>query len=446
MKFRPLFFITFLALTLAGTLAANWPQWRGPSSNGASDSAKNLPVTWDESKNVVWKAQLPSWSAATPIIWEDTVFVTSAEKGFSVLAGYSGGRRGRRRPASEPEMTNDKIFLLALDRKDGTVRWQKQIDAGNKLFRKQNSASPSPITDGEHVWIMTGNGKFSAYTMQGEEMWRRDIQTDYGRFGLNHGYASTPLLHGGKLFVQVLHGMKTDDPSYVFAVNPATGKTLWKVERPTDAQHESPDDYSTPQIAVVDGTEQLVISGGDYVTGHSLATGEELWRMGGLNPTDNPAQRTIASSVVLGNKVFITSTRGRPFVAFEAGGHGNITGKSELWTNNLGSDVPTPTTDGELIYVLNDKGFLNALDAQSGEPVYQGQRIELGTYSSSPLLADGKLYCTSEEGTTTVVKAGAEFEVLGVNKLNSHTLASPVAVDEEIYIRTADHLYRIGKK
>ena len=341
---------------------------------------------------------------------------------------------------------HDKIFLMALNRKDGSVRWQHQIDGGNQLFRKQNSASPSPITDGKFVWIMTGNGKLACLTVDGKEVWKRDIQAEYGQFGLNHGYASTPLLHGNRLYVQVLHGMKTDDPSYVFAADKNTGKSLWKVERPTDAVTESPDNYATPQVVSVGGKLQLVISGGDYATGHDLDTGKELWRLGGFNPTDNPMNRTIASSIVIGGNVFTPSTRGRPFIAFRAGGSGNITGKNELWTNNLGADVPTPTTDGKYIYVLKDNGSLNCLEAATGKPIYESQRIELGTYSSSPLLADGKIYCINEEGTTTVVKAGPTFEILGVSKLDSSTLASPVAVGNQLFIRTADHLYCIQKR
>jgi outer membrane protein assembly factor BamB len=435
---RILCVLVFAGVVLTGPLQANWPQWRGPNSNGSTQAARDLPVTWTETQNVRWRAKMPSWSAATPIVWEDTIFVTSAEEGFVRLGGGNQRRPGETSP--------DKIFLMAVNRKDGSSRWQNQIDSGNQLFRKQNSASPSPITDGKNVWIMTGNGKFACYTMAGKEVWKRDIQADYGKFGLNHGYASTPLLHGDRLYVEVLHGMLTDDPSYVFAVDKNTGKTIWKVERPTDAPRESPDNYATPQLASVGGKLQLVISGADYVTGHDLDSGKELWRIGGFNPTNNPANRTIASSVVIGGNVFTTSTRGRPFIAFRAGGSGNITGKNELWTNNLGADVPTPTTDGKYIYVLVDNGVMNCLEAETGAVAYQGQRIELGTYSSSPLLADGKIYCTSEEGTTTVVRSGPAFEILGVSKLDSHTLASPVAVGNQIFIRTADYLYCIQKK
>jgi len=431
--------IVFLAgLAATGSVQANWPQWRGPNSDGSSKTARGLAVSWSQTENVLWRTKMPSWSAATPIIWADTIFVTTAEEGFTPLD------RGKRSQSNQP--APDKIFLVAIHRKDGAVKWRQQIDSGNQLFRKQNSASPSPITDGKHVWIMTGNGKLTCFTMDGKQVWKRDLQADYGKFGFNHGYASTPLLHGNRLIVQVLHGMHTDDPSYVFAVDKGTGKNIWRVERPTDAQHESPDNYATPQIAVVDGKEQIVISGADYVTGHDLNNGKELWRIGGFNPGNNPANRTIASSIVIGGTVFTPSTRGKPFVAFRAGGSGNITGKSEVWTNNLGADVPTPTTDGKYLYVLVDNGIMNCLEAATGKVVYQGKRIESGTYSSSPLLADGKIYCVDEQGTVTVLKAGPEFEILAVNKLDNLTLASPVAVDNQIFIRTADYLYCIQKK
>ncbi|MEJ2246466.1 MAG: PQQ-binding-like beta-propeller repeat protein [Acidobacteriota bacterium] len=430
-------FPLFVILTLSLNSKAHWPQWRGPNFDGSTTTAYNLAEKWDQTENILWRAELPSWSAATPAVWDDIIFVTSAERGFPSL--LTGSRRG------SGSDDRDEILLLALNRKDGSIRWQQQIDDGNQLYRKQNSASPSPITDGNHVWIMTGNGIRACFSMEGAEVWKRDIQEEYGRFGLNHGYASTPLLYGDRLYIEVLHGMKTDDPSYVFAVDKTNGKTVWKVERPTDAVGESPDNYATPQAVSVGETIQLVISGADYVTGHDMDTGKELWRIDGLNPGNNPSNRTIASSLVIGSNVFTTSTRGRPFIAFRAGGNGDIS-DNELWKNNLGSDVPTPTTDGKYIYVLRDNGLMHCIEAITGKVVYESQRIELGTYSSSPLLADGKIYCINEEGTTTVVQAGPSFKILGVNKLDSHTLASPVAVDNQIFIRTGNYLYCIQKQ
>src|SRR5204863_1770149 len=169
--------------------------------------------SWSQTQTVVWRTTLPSWSAATPIIWENTIFVTSAEGGSAKLhGGFGGFRFGGSGP--------DKIFLLAINRKDGSIRWRKQIDSGNQLFTaKHNAASASPITDGKHVWTMTSNGRMTCLSMDGAEVWTRDIQVDYGKFGLWGGYGSTPLMHGERLYVQVLHGYRTSDPSYVFAVD-----------------------------------------------------------------------------------------------------------------------------------------------------------------------------------------------------------------------------------
>src|SRR5262249_26696057 len=141
---------------------------RGPNSNGSTRTAHDLPVRWSQTENVLWRLKLPSWSAATPIVWMDTIFITSAEEGFTPLDS------SKRRASGSP--VPDKILLFAIGRKDGTIKWRRQIDSRNQLFRKQNSASPSPITDGKNVWIMTGNGKFACFAMDGSEIWKRDIQ------------------------------------------------------------------------------------------------------------------------------------------------------------------------------------------------------------------------------------------------------------------------------
>ncbi len=441
--------LTLSALPLSAA-ESNWPQWRGPQFNGSSPSASGLAAEWTTETNVLWKTELPSWSAATPAVWGKVVFVTSAQEGFATPGAYSrGGGRGRgpgprRGPGGWPgSRSQDQILLIAVDRDDGSQLWQRTIGDGNRIYRKQNLASPSPITDGRHVWVLTGGGDLSSYDMDGNKAWSRNIQSDYGMFGLNHGYASTPRLHKGRLYLQVLHGMKTDDPSYVFAVDPKTGKTIWKVDRPTDATAESPDDYSTPLIVNADGREQLVVSGGDYVTGHDLDNGKELWRMGGFNPGHERFYRTIASSIHIGDTVYTPSTRGNPFIAFKAGGEGWITDTAKVWENALGADVPTPATDGKRLFVVNDRGVLNVLDAKTGELLAERLRLEPGTYSSSPLLADGKLYALNEEGTTTVVDVEDGYKIIATNRLGSHALASPIAVDGQIFVRTAGHLYCI---
>jgi outer membrane protein assembly factor BamB len=407
-----------------------WSQWRGPNLNGSNPTARNLPITWSATENVAWKVPMPSWSAATPVIWNDTVFVTSAEEGFDGAKGSA----------------NDKILLLAINRRDGSIRWQRIIGAGNQTFRKQNLASPSPVTDGRYVWTMTGSGFLYCHDFSGKEVWSRALQADFGRFGLNHGYASSPLLYGGRLYVQVLHGMTTDAPSYVLAIDKVTGKNIWRVARPTDAVFESPDSYTTPTIAIVRGKPQLVVLGGDYVTGHDLERGNEIWRMGGLNPEHQRFYRTISSPLTIGDVVYASSTRGKPFIAFRATGTGMLDSSAVLWKNDLGPDVPSPVTDGKRIFVVNDRGIVVAIDAPTGRIRWNRQRIEGGAYSASPLLADGKIYAVNEEGTTTVLSAGEDFRVLGVNRLDSRTLSSPVAVGSQLFIRTSEALYCLTKK
>lgn len=436
---RPPLVLALLAAAVAAPATAasgNWPQWRGPHGNGSSD-ATGLPVRWSATENIIWKTKLPSWAAATPIVWGDTVFVTSAEEG-------SSPNRQNARLLGGGDQARDRLYLIAVNRATGAVRWQQPMGRGNRIGNKQNMASPSPVTDGKRVWAINGNGELRCFDFSGRLLWMRDLQKDYGKFGVQFGYASSPVLHEGKLYLQNLQGMYTDDPSYVLAVDGGSGKTLWKVERPTDAVHESPDSYSTAALAEVAGETLLIVSGGDYVTAHDLKTGRERWRAGGLNPNKATNFRTIASSLVVGGIVLAPSRR-RPFIAFRTDGAGDVTDSKRLWSTDYGPDVPTPTSDGERFYIIDDKGIALCLRVRDGSVVWDRKRIEPGTYSASPLLADGKIYAVNEEGATTVLKAGDNFEILAVNRLDDYTLASPAAAGNRLFIRTAEYLYCIGK-
>jgi outer membrane protein assembly factor BamB len=319
------------------------------------------------------------------------------------------------------------------------------------MERKQNMSSPSPVTDGRHVWVMTGVGVLKAFDFAGTELWSRNIQTDYGRFGLNWGYASSPLLQDDALYVQVLHGMKTDDPSYVLKIDKMTGKTVWHVERPTDAIVESPDSYTTPLwVDLGGGRAELVITGGDVVTGHNPETGRELWRADVLNPSNNRNYRIVASPTFAGGLV-IAPTRNNPMTAIRPGGSGDVSTSHVAWQFAQGPDVPTPVSDGTLLYVVRDGGVVFALDLQTGATVYGPERLPPGTYSASPILADGKIYVTTEEeGITTVFRAGPKFEILSSNSLANDCAPyclSTVAISEgQIFMRTASYLWAIGER
>jgi outer membrane protein assembly factor BamB len=228
-------------------------------------------------------------------------------------------------------------------------------------------------------------------------------------------------------------------------VDKASGRTLWRVERPTDAVRESPDSYTTPTIVrTAAGGLELIVSGGDCVTGHDLATGRELWRVNGMNPSGRTDYRMVASPISHNDVAFVPS-RERPLVAIRTGGRGDVTASHKLWSTDLGPDVPTPVTDGKYLYILRDNGTVYCFDIANGAAVYSGQRAAPGTYSASPILADGRLYLTSEDGTTTVIKAGPQFEILAQNELSDYTLSTPVIVKGQIFVRTDNALWAIGK-
>lgn len=411
-----------IALCAAAAVSAeNWPQWRGPTLNGAT-SEKNLPFKWSATDNIAWKLAVPARSGATPIVWGNHIFLSVA------LLDATGD-----------------LELWSVDRTKGEILWKRPLGGGNHRQRKQNMSSPSPVTDGTGVWAMTGTGVLKAFDFSGKEVWTRDIQQEYGRFGLNWGYASSPLLHGDALYVQVLHGMKTDDPSYLLRIDKVSGKTVWRVERPTSAIMESPDAYTTPALLQYGATTEIVVTGGDVVTGHDPATGREVWRSAGLNPRNIPSYRIVASPLIAGGLI-IAPTRERPMLALKPGGRGDVTASHRAWSFDFGPDVPTPVSDGTLLYVVRDNGVVYALNLQSGAIVWGPERLRPGTYSASPILGDGRIYITSEEGVTSVFSAGAKFELLAENVVDEYTLSSIAISQGQLFLRTDKHLYAIGAR
>lgn len=450
-RINPALVLLSFTLAIPQLLSAseNWPQWRGPTGDGRSDST-GLPTTWGPEQNIVWKTELPSWSGSTPIIWGDYVFVMSPSKQLAAASAEppadnkKGGKGGRpRRDPGGPD-----LLLLCLSKKDGSLRWQRELDRGNDTYMKQNSSSPSPVTDGKHVWATTGNGVVTCLDFAGKVLWTKSLQKEYGNFGLNWGYGSSPLLFNGNLIIEVLHGMKTDDPSYLVAIEGESGKVVWRKERPTDAPREAPDSYTTPTLAQVNGQQQIVVAGGDYLTGHDPKTGTELWRAGGLNPTQSGVWRTVNSPVVADGIIYI-GTRQKPVFAFKIGNSG-VTEKDLIWKwdEDGGPDVPTPVTDGKYYYMVADNGLLTCLDAKTGKVVYGPKRTGVGgIVDSSPLLADGKLYITNENATTVVLAAGPEYKELAKNELDgSFTMSSLAVSGKQLFLRTSTHLYCIGQK
>ena len=432
-------------LLIAGFLQAqdNWPHWRGPYHNGISDS-KNLPMKWSAAENIKWKIPLPSWGAATPVIWGDFIFITSPSKAEPQQpAEGAQGQRGGRAAGLDPG--GPELILFCMSKSDGKILWERELDDNNQIHRKQNDSTPSPVTDGKHVWTVTGTGKVAAFDMKGQQIWKFDLQQEYGVFGHNWGYGSSPLLHDGSLIVEVLHGMKTDDPSYIVSFNAATGKVQWRQERPTDAERESPDAYTTPVLLLYEGQTQIVISGGDYVTGHDFKTGKEIWRAAGLNPLKRSNYRIVPTPIFVDGLIY-APTRKTPLLALKAGGIGDITDSHLVWKyeGSAAPDVPSPVSDGKYFYMVDDRGFVTCLDAKTGAVIWGPETTDEGIVSASPVMSEGNLYILNEKAVTSIVSVGPEFKLLATNELDgTYTLASPAVSGSQLFIRTSTHLYCI---
>ncbi len=419
---------------LAG-YAENWPQWRGPFFNG-STTETNLPTEWSKTENVIWSAPLPGYSGATPVVWEDSVFVCS------------------------PDEQKD-LLLLCLDRKTGKVRWQKQVAQGDREKGRNNMASPSPVTDGKSVFVLFGTGNLAAYDFSGREVWARDLAKEYGRFSINWLYGSSPMLYQNKLYIQVLQSNPIPPDytqaldgnpkreSYLLCLDPATGKDLWRHVRTTDAFSEAQEAYTTPMPCETPSGLQIIVVGGNYVTAHDPGTGEEIWRCGGLNDKREPFWRIVPSPVIAGGLVIACGPKRDPVLAIEPDGRGLVTTTKTAWKfKEYPSDCVTPLDyEGKLFIFDGDRQVLSCLDPGTGEKKWQGKLSVHEIFRASPTGADGKIYCVSENGTVVVLGAGDEFKSLATISMGEGPVRASIAVAHgELFIRTAQSLYCVGKR
>ena len=253
--------VSMLIFAPAAVLTAeNWPSWRGPTGNGVSNE-RNVPVEWSREENVAWRLPLPGAAGATPVVWGERIFLTS-------------------------EVGEDLVLLCVSTR--GRELWRQKVSTGSRTVRDDegNYASPSPVTDGRHVWSMMGTGDLGCYTVEGEPVWKVDLQERYGEFNIQFGMASTPVLHAGRLYVQLIHGDgdASTHEAVVACLDAATGEGVWQSPRVTGAHTENEHSYASPILYNFGDLELLITHGADYTIAYRLENGEEVWRMGGLNP------------------------------------------------------------------------------------------------------------------------------------------------------------------
>jgi len=434
--------LTIAAILFAGTTlasAANWPQWRGPHLQGWTDET-GLPETWSKTENVLWRTPMVSRSAATPIVWEGRVFITA-------LSG--------------PEKGGQKLDVvgLCLDVKTGKILWQRTLGPNRYAMGKNTAANNSAVTDGTTVWFYTGTGHLVAFDVAGKELWRRDLEKDHGRFVVKWGYHPTPLLYRGKLYVPVFQnpgpgkynaptGGRTGPlPSFFLAIDPKTGKDLWKHVRPTDATDESTEGYFT--IVPYEGADrrELIVAAGEFVTGHDPETGRELWRWE-FTPHDRRTWQRVVSSPVMGDGlIYAQRPKHRTLYALKPGATGKVGDEILAWR----FDGPTPDSNTSLLYqgrlyvVDGDKRMMACLDATTGEQKWRSRLDVRGPVRASPTGADGKVYLLSEGGDALVLAAGDAFTLLSKIEMGERPSRSTiVAAQGRLFIRTAKALYCVG--
>ena len=413
---------TFVFLLLSVPLPAAdgdrfWPQWRGPLLTGAALHGEP-PVEWSETKHVRWKVEIPGKGSATPVVWGDTIFVLTSVPADAAAA-----------------QAKQRFTVLAIGRKDGKVLWQRVVreEVPHEGHHPTNTwASASALTDGERVYAFFGSRGLYALDLKGNVKWEKDLGDMNIKLGF--GEAASPALHGDRLVVNWDH----EGESFIVALDARTGKQLWRVPR------DEKTSWSTPLVVEHNGRAQVITSATSRVRSYDLATGELIWHATGMTAN------AIPTPVHSDGLVFLTSGfRGNALMAVRlAEAKGDITnGPAIVWRYDRDTPyVPSPLLYGGQLYVLkSNNGILSAFEAKTGKKLYGEQRLEgVPNVYASPVGVAGRVYVAGRDGGVAVVQQGPEFKLLAVNQLEDGFDASPVPVDDELYLRGRKYLYRIS--
>jgi hypothetical protein len=393
------------ALLLGNARAENWPSFRGPRGDGVSGETE-VPLTWSASENIAWKRPIPGRGHASPILWDERLFVVSAAE-----------ERGER-------------LLICLERRTGRTLWQRAVlTAPLEPIHSLNSyASSTPATDGERVYVsfLDRDRMFvAAYDFSGNRLW----EAHPGPFASKHGYCSSPVLWRDLVILNGDH----DGNGFLVALDRRTGRTVWRTPRPNNTRS-----YCTPLIRAVNGRPLLMMSGSKCVAAYDPATGAQRWIV------DGPTEQFVAAPAFNGRLLFITAGYPeRHIVAIRPDGRGNVTRSHVAWRTRRGcAYVPSPVVVGDYLLVAADGGFATCFMADTGETLWT-ERLG-GGHSASPVVAAGRVYFQSDRGVTTVVRPGRAFVRLAVNELGEETYASPAVSQGQVFLRGVRHLYAIG--
>ena len=420
----------------------NWHHWRGPHATGAAAEA-NPPTTWSETENVRWKVAIPGTGHAAPIIWEDKIFIQTAVKGEAAKAETEesdddnpfGGFFERRRGRDAIENAY-KFDLLAINRNDGSILWQKtlrEINPHEGTHQDATFASNSPVTDGEHVYAYFGSRGLYCVDMMGNVKWEKDIGTMYKRNTFGEG--SSPVLHGNTLVIVQDH----EGDSFITALDKRTGDVLWKTAR------DERTTWFSPIVVEQNGKAQVITTGTNRVRSYDLETGELLWDGDGLTANSIPSPVAADGFVYL-----MSGFRGSELLAVQLEkAMGDITDSSAVvWEHNRDTPyVPSPLLYGDTLYFLkSNDGILTAFNVETGQAYYGPVRLQgvSGVYASIVGASD-RIYIAGRNGTINVLQHGPEFSVIAENTLDDSFNASPAIVGSELYLRGGQYLYCIAE-
>ncbi len=420
-----------------------WPQWRGPLATGVAPFA-DPPTEWSETKNVKWKTEIPGKGSATPVVWGDKIFVLSAvptdkpapAKADSTPAPEEGGQR-RRGPGGIQPTHVQQFVVLAINRRDGGILWKKVVreELPHEGTHPTGTwASPSAVTDGQHLWAHFGSRGLYCLDMRGNVKWEKDLGDMTVKLGFGEG--SSPALHGDRLVLLWDH----EGDSFIVALDKMTGNELWRTPR------QEKTTWSTPLVVEDGGKAQVITAATNNVRSYDLATGKLLWEGPGLTPNSIP------TPVYGDGMVYVTAGfRGNALFAIKlAAVKGNIAADSDaiVWKYDRDTPyVPSPLLYEDKLYFLkSNNGILSCFNARTGEKLYGEQRVEsVPNVYASLVGAAGRVYVTGREGAVAVIQHGPEYKLLATNTLQDGFDASPALVGGEIYLRGKKYLYRISK-
>jgi len=425
---------------LASAEVDEWPSFRGADASGVSDG-QDLPATWNAAtgENIRWTAPIPGLAHSSPIVSNGRVFVTSAVSSRDD-ATFKPGLYGEG-TASEDRSVH-KWIVMAFDAKTGRALWRQTAFEGaprEKRHIKSTYASATPATDGRILVAFFGSQGLYAYSVDGKLLWKKDLgHLDVGAYDIpsyEWGTASSPVIHDGKVIVQV----DTSKDDYLLALEAKTGRELWRTPR------EELPSWGTPTVVTAAGRTEIVTNSSNFVYGYDIESGRELWRLGGSS------QITAPTPIFTPEAIIVTSGRRptAPILAIKPGATGNITGTaSVLWSKvQRGAYMPTPVIYGDQLYVLGNAGIFDSYNYRTGEEIYRARLLHKGSgFSASPVISDGRLYASSEDGDIFVVKTGPAFEVLAQNAMGEPLMATPAIAGRTMFVRGQRTLWAIGKK